>query len=168
MMAFLHDICKNRMKTQRIECRKEINLKIRHVVFFAAFIMMNLMVVGIVQAGEWNVTFNVPLTATGLDSVVVKAEVGCSIKDQNGVQLGFNYVQVPITGGAYSGPPVVVPVNAKGNTNPTQWHCQVLRLYDVNNVYCMPGVNSTYTFCNIKAGAQNGVPYTIDSVTGKF
>jgi hypothetical protein len=77
-------------------------------------------------------------------------------------------VQVPITGGVYSGPPVVVPVNAKGNTNPTQWVCQLLRLYDVNNVYCMPAVNSTYSFCNIKAGMQDGVPYNITGVTGKF
>jgi hypothetical protein len=139
-------------------------VKNRHVVFFAAFIMMNLMVVGIVQAGEWNVTFNVPLTATGLDSAVVKAEVACQINDQNGVKLGSNVVQVPIIGGAYSGPPVVVPVKAQGNTNPTQWTCQVIRLYDANNVYCMPVLNPPYLFCKIKGGVDGG-----DSiVTGKF
>ncbi len=134
----------------------------------AALFVLSLMGAAPARAGEWNVTFKVPFSATGLSSVVAMARLECQIKDEGGTVLGYGTADVPISGGAYAGPPIEIPVNVKGKINPTSWNCITARIFDVNDAHCVLAENPQYTFCKIKTGSLGGVPHSITSAQGKF
>lgn len=111
------------------------------------------MLVGIAHAAPI-VTFQVPLKLDNLPPEIAKARVTCWILKKDDFVVAVKFVDVPITGGQYSRPPVPVPVDLTlpgYAADAVGWKCAI-QLVVSNGGVGVPAYNATTTLFKAKEG----------------
>ncbi len=100
------------------------------------------------------VTFQVPLKLDNLPPEIAKARITCWILKKDDFVVAVKFVEVPVTGGQYAGPPVSVPVDLVlpgYAADAAGWKCAV-QLVASNGAVGVPDFNASTAMFKAKAG----------------
>lgn len=107
------------------------------------------------------VTFQVPLKLDNLPPEIAKARVTCWVLKKDDFVVAVKFVDVPVTGGQYSGPPVSVPVDLTlpgYAADAAGWKCAV-QLVVSNGGVGVPDYNAS----TVLFKAKTGTPLVIET-----